>query len=162
MAAGLRESVGARSKEDQRRGHCCNQGKRGLHQVGGCGGGRRPGRQLKVEPTGLAGRLRVGCEGKKTVRFLRGFNLCYWKNGVVPPEICTTLKRARLRIWVGKIKNSVLAMSGLRCLLDIYMEMWNNQSLELRGEGRAGDTNFRAFSTYTVSKLDGSREDQRM
>lgn len=81
---------------------------------------------------------------------------------MVPPEICPTLERARLGIWVGKIKNSVSVMSGLRCLLDIYMEMWNNQSLELRGQGRAGDTNFRAFGTYTVSKLDGSREDQGM
>lgn len=60
--------------------------------------------------------------------------------------------RNKVGVGQGKIRNSVLAMSGLRCRLDIHVEMWNNQSLELRGKVQAGDINFSAVSVWMVFK----------
>lgn len=57
-----------------------------------------------------------------------------------------------MEVGQGKIRNSVLAVSGLRRRLDIHVEMWSNQSLELWGKAQAGDINFSAVSVWMVFK----------
>lgn len=61
-----------------------------------------------------------------------------------------TTARNQVGVGKGKIRTSVLAMSGLRCLLDIHVEMWSNQSLELRGKVQAGERNFSTVSIWMV------------
>lgn len=57
-----------------------------------------------------------------------------------------------MEVGQGKIRNSVLAVSGLRRHLDIHVKTWSNQSLELWGKVQAGDINFSAVSEWMVFK----------
>lgn len=56
------------------------------------------------------------------------------------------------------MRNSVSAVSVLRCFLDVRMDVWSKQSLELRGEVRAGDKYFSTVGLWVVFKAGGGLE----
>lgn len=74
---------------------------------------------LKVKPTGVAGRLDVGCEGKKRVKMTSRFLACATEKMEWLQLRCGRLQGTRWG-WERDRSGLVFAMSGLRCVLDIH------------------------------------------